>query len=185
MNKGIRLATGDIVGILNSDDIYADESVIENVVEYMTDKNTDTCYGDLMYVEREDVNKVIRYWKSDDFYKERFRRGWMPPHPAFFVKRSIYERYGLLNLDFHLAANYELMLRFLYKYNVSTTYIPRVLVKMRMGGTSKPGMYTLGAIRENYRAWKVNGLKYPITILLKPLSKIPQFFKALSSSSHN
>jgi len=175
MNKGLRLATGDIIGILNSDDIYADHAVIADVVKCVEERKVDTCYGDIMYVEREDVNKVIRYWKSDDFYKERLRRGWMPPHPAFFVKRSIYERYGLLNLDFPLAADYELMIRFLYKYDVSTTYIPRVLVKMRMGGTSKPGMYTLGAIRENYRAWKVNGLKYPITHLLKPFSKIVQF----------
>jgi len=102
----------------------------------------------------------------------------MPPHPTFFVKKELYEKYGLLNLDFPLAADYEIMLRFLYKYAVSTTYIPRVLVKMRMGGTSKPGMYTIGAIKENYNAWKINGLKYPATVLLKPLSKIPQFFKA-------
>jgi len=124
-----------------------------------------------------DTGKVLRYWKSGVFHKERFRKGWMPPHPAFFVKREIYERYGYLNLDFPLAADYELMLRFLYKYDVSTTYIPGVLVKMRTGGRSNPGLYTAGSVMENHRAWKVNGLKYPITVLMKPLSKIFQFFK--------
>jgi len=177
MNKGIRAATGDIVGILNSDDIYADEFVVENVVKTMSENNVDSCYGDLVYVDKDNTGKVIRYWKSGDFYKERFRKGWMPPHPAFFVKREIYEKYGYLNLDFPLAADYELMLRFLYRYGVSTTYIPRVLVKMRTGGTSNPGLYTAGAVMENYRAWKANGLKYPVTVLMKPLSKIFQFFK--------
>ena len=94
-----------------------------------------------------------------------------------FVKRQIYEKYGYLNLDFSLAADYELMLRFLYKYEVSTTCVPKVLVKMRTGGTSTPGVYTAGAVMENYRSWKRNGLKYPVTVLLKPLSKVLQFFK--------
>lgn len=185
MNKGIRIATGDIVGTLNSDDIYANEFVIENVVKAISESNVESCYGDLVYVDRNNTDKVIRYWKADNFQKERFKKGWMPPHPTFFMKRNIYERYGLLNLDFPLAADYEIMLRFLYKYDVSTTYIPKVLVKMRTGGTSNPGMYTIRAIMENYRAWKVNGLNPNLTtFLLKPLSKIPQFFKALSSSHH-
>jgi hypothetical protein len=141
----------------------------------MSENNVDSCYGDLVYIDRNNTDKVIRYWKSGQFRRERFEKGWMPPHPTFFVKRSIYGKYGYLNLEFPLAADYEIMLRFLYKYNISTTYIPRVLVKMRMGGTSKPGMYTLGAIKKNYQAWKVNGLKYPITLLLKPFSKIMQF----------
>ena len=101
----------------------------------------------------------------------------MPPHPTFFVKREVYEKYGLLNLDFPLAADYELMLRFLYRYGASVAYIPKILVKMRACGTSTPGLYTVRAIMENYRSWKVNGLKYPITVLIKPLSKIFQFFK--------
>lgn len=93
-----------------------------------------------------------------------------------FFKRSVYERYGLLNLDFPLAADYELMLRFLYKHGVSTIYIPKVLVKMRVGRTNRPGFYTVRAIIENCRAWKVNELHYPITVLLKPFSKLVQFF---------
>jgi len=175
MNKGIKVATGDIIGILNSDDIYADKFVIEDVVKTISNSNVDSCYGDLVYVDRDNPKKVIRYWRARNYNKERFKRGWMLPHPTFFVKREIYERYGCLNLDFPLAADYELMLRFLYKYEVNTVYIPKVLVKMRTGGTSNPGSYTAKAVLENRRAWKVNGLKYPVTLLLKPFSKILQF----------
>jgi glycosyltransferase involved in cell wall biosynthesis len=178
MNKGIAVATGDIIGVLNSDDVYADNFVIEDVVKTLSKNNVESCYGDLVYVDSKDTEKVIRYWKAGQFDKEKFKKGWMPPHPAFFAKKSVYEKYGLLDLDFPLAADYELMLRFLYKYEVSTTYIPRVLVKMRAGGTSKPGFYTLKAIIENYNAWKVNGLKpNPITFVFKPLSKLSQYLR--------
>ncbi len=175
MNKGIKQATGDVIGILNSDDFYADEAVTEEVVRAITENKVDSCYGDLVYVDIDDTARIVRQWKSREYKREKFKTGWMPPHPAFFCKRSVYEKYGLLNLDFPLAADYELMLRFLYKQGVSTTYIPRVLVKMRVGGTSRPGLYTVRAMIENYRAWKVNGLHYPITVLLKPFSKINQF----------
>jgi glycosyltransferase involved in cell wall biosynthesis len=180
MNKGIRRARGDVVGILNSDDFYADERVIGNVVKCLYENRVDSCYGDVMYVDRNDTDKVVRYWKAGWYAREKFKLGWMPPHPAFFCKRSVYAKYGLLNLDFPLAADYELMLRFLFKYGVSAAYIPKALVKMRAGGTSRPGAYTLGAIRENYNAWKANSLDYPATILLKPLLKILQY---LGSSS--
>ena len=176
MNKGIKAATGDIIGILNSDDMYADNSVIESVVRTITENNVDSCYGDLVYVDSDDTARIKRQWKAGEYKKEKFKTGWMPPHPTFFVKKEMYERYGYLNLNFPLAADYELMLRFLYKHEISTTYIPKVLVKMRTGGTSNPGLYTLKAILENYRAWKVNGLNPNLlTFLLKPLSKIRQF----------
>lgn len=176
MNKGIKTATGDVIGILNSDDLYADNFVIENVVKYFSDTNADSCYGNLIYVDKDNTNKVVRYWNAGDYSRKRFRRGWMPPHPTFFARKSIYEKYGYMNLAFPLAADYELMLRFLYKYEVSTIYIPKVLVKMRAGGTSTPGLYTVKAVIENYRAWKVNGLRpNPYTFILKPLSKILQY----------
>jgi glycosyltransferase len=172
MNKGIKAATGDIIGILNSDDMYADELVIENVVNCLSENNVQTCYGDLVYVDHEDTDKVIRHWKSGNFFRERFKKGWMPPHPTFFVKKDIYDQYGIFNLEFPLASDYELMLRFLYKYNVSTAYIPKFLVKMRTGGRCRPGILnTSKNVIENYRAWKINGLNpTPITFILKPLS---------------
>jgi len=151
MNKGLRSADGDIIGILNSDDMYADNSVIESVESTITDNNVDSCDGDLVYVDRDDTAKIKRQWKAGEYKKEKFKKGWMPPHPAFFVKKEMYERYGYLNLDFPLAADYELMLRFLYRYGITTAYIPKVLVKMRAGGTSRPGL-SIKATIENYRA---------------------------------
>lgn len=179
MNKGINLTTGEIVGIINSDDIFADSFVIENIVEFITKKNVDTCYGNLIYIDQKNTNRNIRFWKSGKYNKTKFKRGWMPPHPTFFVKNQIYKRYGLFNLKFPIVADYELMLRFLYKHNISTVYIPKVLVKMRTGGESRPSLINI--INNSiscYRAWKENGLwPNPITFLLKPLSKAIQFLK--------
>ncbi len=180
MNKGILKSKGEIIGILNSDDMYNNNDVIEKVVDCFRKSSVDTCYGDLAYVDRRDVNKTIRYWKSNCYRKKNFHRGWMPPHPTFFVKHDIYQKCGLFNLDFPLAADYELMLRLLYKNSISTAYIPTVLVKMRTGGSCRPSLNnTIHNIAENYRAWKVNGLKpNPLTFVLKPLSKTLQYISA-------
>ena len=175
MNKGINAATGDIVGTLNSDDIFTDECALARAINAICDQHVDSCYADLVYVDRADTSRIVRIWRAGPYEKKKFRAGWMPPHPTFFVKRWVYEKYDLLKLDFPLAADYELMLRFLYKHEISTTYIPEVLVKMREGGASRPGMYTVKSMVENYRAWKVNGLSYPPTVLLKPFLKISQF----------
>ncbi len=110
-------------------------------------------------MDRENTEKVIRNWKGGEFNKVSFKKGWMPPHPTFFVRRQIYEKYGKFNTDFPIAGDYELMMRFLYKYNVSTTYIPKVLAKMRTGGKSRPEpIRIIRNMLENYKAWKVNGL---------------------------
>ena len=185
MNKGIRLARGEVVGILNSDDIYADRAVLEKVAGIFKEKNIDSCYGDIVYVDRSDTNKIIRYWRCGAYKRSRFEMGWMPAHPAFFVRRRVYEQYGLFNPDFPIAADYELMLRFLYKFRISAAYIPEIIVKMRTGGNSNPGLLvTAQVVRENYRAWKVNGLKPSLlTFILKPLSKMPQFIEAMGGRS--
>jgi glycosyltransferase involved in cell wall biosynthesis len=179
MNKGIMKSSGDIIGILNSDDMYANDNVIEQVVDSFLKTKAETCYGDLVYVDRCNINKTIRCWKSNNYKKNNFRRGWMPPHPTFFARRSVYERCGLFNMGFPLAADYELMLRVLYKYDVSTTYIPQCLVTMRTGGSCRPGpLNTFNNMIENYRAWKVNDLRTnPLTFLMKPLFKTIQYVK--------
>lgn len=179
MNKGLRLASGEIIGTLNSDDIYADSEVVEIVVKIMEAKKVDVCWGNLVYVDKNDTSRIIRHWKSSEYKEGRFKRGWMPPHPTFFVRRRIYEKYGIFNLNFKIAADYELMLRFLQKYKVSSCYIPKILVKMRKGGKSNKSIANyIKANLESYRAWKENGLKInPLRILLKPLSKIIQYFK--------
>jgi glycosyltransferase involved in cell wall biosynthesis len=179
-NKGIALATGDIIGILAADDAYADNKVISKVAAAFK-TGIDSCYGDLVYVDRDDTNKVIRYWKSCAYDRKLFYSGWMPPHPTFFVRRSIYEAYGAFRLDHGTAADYELMLRFLLKHGLSAGYIPEVLVRMRTGGSS--GFSIRNRIIANLydrKAWKINGLKpKPWTLFLKPLSKIKQYFSTL------
>lgn len=179
MNKGINLATGDIVGVLNSDDFYIDNLVIDKVVRAISEKHVDSSYADAIYVRRNDVDKTIRYWKSSPFSKRRFRIGWMPQHATFFARRCLYEKYGAFRTDLPIAADYELMLRFLYKYEISTTYIPEVLVKIRTGGKSAPNpSIVIRNMLENHKAWEVNGLSTsPITFILKSLLKLPQYFK--------
>lgn len=178
MNKGIKLATGDIVGILNSDDFYKSNDVIETVVREFMSKDIDCLYGDLEYVDKNDTSKVIRYWKSNPYKEGLFQKGWHPPHPTFFVKREIYYKYGMFNTNFKIAADYELMLRFLEKYKIKSSYIPKVLVRMRLGGASNRNLINIiKANIECYKAWKVNNLSVnPISILIaKPFSKLLQY----------
>jgi glycosyltransferase len=190
LNKGIKRAAGDIIGILHADDFYASADVLEMVVEIFANKDIDSCYGDLVYItgdsekrgagsREEKHSKIVRYWKSGEYGPKRFYWGWMPPHPTFFVRREVYEKYGLFNLDLGTAADYELMLRFLLKHEISCAYIPEVLVKMRVGGASNESWSNrLQANKMDRKAWEVNGLKpYPWTLWLKPTRKIPQWFR--------
>lgn len=179
MNKGLALATGDIIGILNSDDVYADHSVISDVVASMHRAKTDACYADLCYVEKNDLSKVVRYWQSGPYFKNNFMKGWMPPHPTFFLKKECYQKFGFFNLEFRTSADYEIMLRMLYKHGVSCTYLPRVIIQMRVGGQSNVSIKNrIKANREDRKAWAVNGLKPGVfTLFRKPLSKISQYFK--------
>ena len=178
MNKGLRMATGDIVGLLNADDVYASSVILSWVLSVFEEQGSDSCYGDLVYVSSKDLNKTTRYWRAGDFGFRRFFWGWMPPHPTFFVRRSVYERYGLFNLDLGSAADYELMLRFLLRYKISCAYIPEVMIKMRTGGQSNVSIKNrIRANKKDRQAWKINGLQpYPWTLYLKPLRKLPQWF---------
>lgn len=179
MNKGIAVATGDIIGILNSDDYFAHRDVLKRVYEVFVEKRVDSCYGDLVYVDAFNTNRVRRVWISGAFDYRRFYWGWMPPHPTFFVRRAIYDKFGTYNVSLGTSADYEFMLRVLVKYRISSVYIPDVLVKMRIGGVSnKSFLNRLAANRMDRLAWKVNALKpLPWTLAVKPLSKIPQFFR--------
>jgi glycosyltransferase len=179
MNKGIARAGGDIVGILNSDDFYFDEKVLGRVAEVFEQTGCDAVYGDLLYVDQVNVNKVIRYWKSGPYKPGSFKWGWMPPHPTFFVKRELYEKWGNFNLHLKTSADYELMLRFIHKHKIKLEYIPSVLVKMRMGGVSNISLSNrLKANKEDKLAWTINNLHpFWFTLYLKPLKKITQFIK--------
>ncbi len=177
MNKGIALATGEVIGILNSDDLYAHPDVLARVAEVFSDSRIDSCYGDLVYVHPADTRRVVRKWKSDSFLGSSFYWGWMPPHPTFFVRRSLYEKFGMFNLSLGSAADYELMLRFLVKHRATSAYIPEILVRMRAGGVSNASINNrVKANRMDRHAWEVNGLKpYPWTTYVKPLRKLGQY----------
>lgn len=186
MNKGIALATGNVIGILNADDFYASDDVLATVAQVFEDQTVMSCYGDLEYV-REIHNhgasgkghdfKVVRYWKSGTFTPRSWYWGWMPPHPTFFVRREMYEKYGRFRLDLGSAADYELMLRLLLKEGIAYRYIPEVLIRMRCGGASNRSITArLKANRMDRRAWMINGLKpLPWTLLCKPMRKILQY----------
>ena len=178
LNKGIALATGDVIGILHADDFFNSTETLAKVSAIFEDPSVDSCYGDLLYVDAQDTSKIIRYWRSGNFNVSRFYHGWMPPHPTFFIRRSIYEKYGGFNLNFGTAADYELMLRFLVRYRISTVYLPEVVTRMRAGGMSNASVANrLRAHRNDRKAWYINGLRpYPWTLAMKPLRKISQYF---------
>ena len=177
MNKGVLNSTGDIIGILNSDDLYADETVITDMVNQIGDH--DAIYADLVYVNREDLDQVVRYWKSGEYKRDNFRKGWMPPHPTFFIRKKFYDEHGVYSTELRSAADYELMLRMLYKNEISCTYLNRVITRMRVGGESNVSLKNrIRANKEDRRAWEMNGLKPgPLTLIRKPLSKVSQWLK--------
>jgi glycosyltransferase involved in cell wall biosynthesis len=178
MNKGLRLASGDIIGILNSDDLYSHERVLEKVRGVFEHGDADACYGDLIYVDSANSRRVIRYWRAGEFHPTRMYWGWMPPHPTFFVRKEVYEKCGNFRLDLGTAADYELTLRFLLKKRVRVKYLPEVLVNMRIGGRSNACIINrFRANRYDRLAWEVNGLRpYPWTLICKPIRKMRQYF---------
>ena len=179
MNKGLALATGDIVGILNSDDFYSANDILESVVNEFDRSMVDCLYGDLVYVNATDTSQIVRFWKSKIYVPGAFKKGWHPAHPTFFVRRECFEKYGVFNLNFKIAADYELMLRFLEKYQLKSLYLNKTFVKMRVGGESNRNLKNIiRANLESYKAWKTNNLKVsPFIFFIKPLSKIVQFIK--------
>jgi glycosyltransferase involved in cell wall biosynthesis len=176
MNKGIKLATGDIIGMLNADDFFADENILLEVADAFNLYNPDVLYGDLDYVDNS--NKVIRSWKSGKYAVNLFNWGWMPPHPTFYCKRKHFEDIGYYSLNYGTAADYELMARFLYLNKLSAYYLKKVMVKMEIGGASNNSIYNrIKVIKSDYNAMVNNGIKFAvISVFLKPLRKISQFF---------
>lgn len=178
LNKGVALATGDVVGFLHSDDLFQDENVVAKIAEAFKSGDVDSVYGDLTYVTKEDTSKVIRYWKSGTFSMRKLQNGWMPPHPTFYVKRKVYEAYGAFDTGFRIAADYDSILRFLGREGITTRYIPEVLVKMRVGGASNRSLKNIiMKTREDIRALQNNNVGHLGTLISKNFSKIPQFFK--------
>lgn len=178
MNKGLMKATGDILGILNSDDFYNSKTVISQVVDAFENTNADCVFGDLFYVNREDTAKVIRKWVTGPYTAKAFQKGWHPAHPSFFVKKEVYEKFGYFDENLSLAADFELMLRFIEKYKIKWSYIDQPLVRMRLGGeTSKSLKNVIRGNKECLQAFDKNKIDvsrlYPIRRLAP---KLKQFF---------
>ncbi|MNH06915.1 PGL/p-HBAD biosynthesis glycosyltransferase [compost metagenome] len=176
LNKGIALATGDIVGFLHSDDILAYPDAIEDLVSCFCTGSYDAIYADLDYVSKDDMEKVIRHWVSGPFDEKKLAWGWMPPHPTFYMKKEFYEQFGGFNLSYQIAADYDSILRYLKNNSLKVVYNSNVLIKMRVGGTSNNSIKNvMRKIKEEKLIMKDNGLFYPYALIMKRLSKIHQF----------
>jgi len=180
MNKGIALATGDVVGCINSDDLYINSGVLSRVANTMLNSDVKTCYADLVYVDRLNTDQIVRWWKSSVCEKELFELGWVPAHPTFFVRKEIYDTYGVFDTDYLLAADYELMTRFLYKNSVKAEYIPFVMVKMRLGGQTSKSLSNI--MRQNIeiiRACKKNSINMRLLpfFFSKIVNRLSQYIK--------
>jgi glycosyltransferase len=182
LNKGIKLATGDIIGFLHSDDCFQSSKTLENIVRaFCTPQGEDFpdgIYGDLVFVDKKDSNKVVRYWKSKPFEPKLLRQGWMPPHPTLFMRRKVYAKHGSFNSNLKCAADYDFILRVFQDRSLNICYIPEVITKMGMGGVSTSGFKGLiNKKREDYWVLKSNKISYPLWVLfLKNILKIPQLF---------
>lgn len=178
MNKGIAMATGEVIGFINADDFYADTDALSTVMRVFEESDTDICYGDLCYVKQVDTDAIVRYWRSSKFKAGLFFRGWCPPHPTFFVRKEVYERCGKFDLDFRIGADVELMMRFLEIHRVRSLYLPKLLVMMRMGGTTNQSVGNVfKQNREIWRAFRKNGLSPSLLTFFvgKLLSRSRQF----------
>ena len=183
MNKGLERTTGDIIGTLNSDDLYDNDSVLADVIKSFRESNAGIVYGDLVYVKKKNPAKVVRYWISNPFCDGLFEKGWVPPHPTFFVHKEVYAKYGRFDLKYRLAADFELMVRFLAKARVKSMYVPKLFVRMRLGGATNKNIGNIikGGL-ECQNACVVNGLIVPIWFIPRRwLSRVPQFFKRVGS----
>lgn len=178
MNKGIEMSNGDIIGILNSDDLYYNNNIIDLIMnEFISNPSLDMIYGNLVYVKSDNVNKIIRYWKTRSYYKKYFEHGNVPPHPTLFLKKNVYDQVGYFNLNFKLAADYEFMLRVFKKYNYKSKYINKTFVKMRLGGaTNKTYTNILKQNIEILNTWKYNGFRLPFFLIpMRFIIKLKQY----------
>jgi glycosyltransferase involved in cell wall biosynthesis len=175
MNKGISYCTGDIIGTLNADDYFANDNVLNDIAQSFEQSRADLLYADLDYVN--DDGKVMRKWRSGHYHHRKFNWGWMPPHPTFYARRAIFERFGLYSFKYGTAADYELMLRFMYLNTAKVFYLNKVIVKMAMGGVSNQKLRNrVAAWRNDFNAMKHHKISIPILgIVLKPIRKLIQF----------
>ena len=179
LNKGIGMASGDVIGFLHSDDFFTHEKVLEKVAEVFMHDNPDSVYGDIQYVDQADISKILTNRRYGNCRLWKFKLGWSPPHPTFYAKREFYKKYGAFDTSFDIAADYDCILRFLVKNRLSAAYIPEVMVRMRVGGVSNRTMKNVRKKwREDYRAMKKNGFGNLFTLFLKTMRPVAHFIKS-------
>ncbi|HWP00105.1 MAG TPA: glycosyltransferase family 2 protein [Methylococcus sp.] len=176
LNKGIARSSGEVIGFLHADDVFADAEVLSRVAEAFSDPAVEAVYGDLQYVHRDDLSRVIRNWRSAPFTPRSLARGWMPPHPTLYVRRSVYERLGGFDTSYRIAADYEFILRLFSQPGLCAVHIPKVLVKMRLGGASNRSLPNIvRKSREDLRALRYHRVGGVGALVWKNLSKLGQF----------
>lgn len=176
MNKGLRLATGEVVAFVNAGDMLATRNTVSYMAKAFVEHDADVIYGDALMVDPGDITRVKRFWKGGAYKRENFRKGWMPPHLGTYIRKSAYNKFGLFNTELKVSADYELMFRLLYKHRLAAFYVPKVLVRFRLGGVSNRSLgHIWRANLEVYKAWKLNGERVsPLIVLRKPLRKLGQ-----------
>ncbi|WP_282069427.1 glycosyltransferase family 2 protein [Olleya namhaensis] len=179
LNKGVALASGDVIGFVHSDDVLATTNTIKNIVAGLSYPNVSGVYGDLQYVTKEDTDKVVRHWQSQDFKPSFLKKGWMPAHPTLYLKREVYAKHGGFNLDYKIAADYDFILRVFKDKNYTFKYLPEVIMKMRTGGASNRSLKNIIIkSKEDYKAVTSNNVGGLWSIFYKNVSKVNQFFKS-------
>lgn len=187
MNKGIGMASGDVVGFLNADDFYDNPDVLADIAKAFANPDVDATYADLVYVSQADAFRVVRYWKSGEYAKGAFSRGWMPPHPTFYARQEVYQRLGGFDLDYHMAADVECLMRLIEVGGIRLHYIPKVMVCMRMGGlTNRSWTNVAKQNLEIIRAARKNQIPFSILrfFVLKFFSRAAQFIRRLGYERH-
>ena len=178
MNKGLRAASGEVIAFVNAGDMIAHRSCVSEMAAAFAGSDAEAIYGDAYMVDPNDIKKVIRFWRGGEYRREAFRTGWMPPHLGTYIRKSEYDRFGHFRDDLKVSADYELMFRFMYKHRIRVRYIPKVLVRFRLGGVSNRSLgHIWRANLEVYKAWKLNGERVsPLIVLAKPFRKVAQLF---------
>jgi glycosyltransferase involved in cell wall biosynthesis len=176
MNKGIKMASGDIIGMLNADDFFAYDDALNDIANLFNNHHCDIVFADLDYVDHQ--GKVIRKWRSGEYTPGKFNWGWMPPHPTFYCKKELFQQFSYYSLEYGTAADYELMLRFMYKNGVKASYLNKVIIKMKTGGASNKNLNSrVKGLLFDLKAMRNNGIKAPLLgLIFKPLRKISQYF---------
>lgn len=178
LNKGIEKSTGDIIGFVHSDDMLADDNILNTILDQFKNTEIDGIYGDLEYVEKIDVKKTVRYWKSCAFNSKLLKKGWAPPHPTLYLRKSVYEKHGFFDLDYTISADYEFMIRIFNDKSLNFQYIPRLITRMRIGGVSNKNLGNIiTKSKEDYKAIRKNRIGGILTLIVKNTSKISQFIK--------